>query len=80
MIFYNGFNLMIDLIIMGVAVYAVKRSWLRGYGAGQADIEATTLEAMEYALAEARRGEEWVSDDGNTLIRVSDLRKDKVSE
>jgi hypothetical protein len=39
MIFYNGFNLMIDLIIMGVAVYAVKRSWLQGYGAGQNDME-----------------------------------------
>ena len=39
MIFYNGFNLMIDLIIMGVAVYAVRRAWLQGYGAGQADLQ-----------------------------------------
>ena len=52
MIFYNGFNLMIDLIIMGVAVYAVKRSWLRGYGAGQADNETTSLENLNFVLNE----------------------------
>ena len=74
MIFYNGFNLMIDLIIMGVAVYAVKRSWLKGYGAGEADAATNTLEAMEFALAEERRGEE-IWDNGTTLIRISDLKK-----
>ena len=41
---------MIDLIIMGVAVYAVKRSWLRGYGAGQADNEKTSLENLNFVL------------------------------
>jgi hypothetical protein len=43
MIFYNGFNLMIDLIIMGVAVYAVRRArvegWIEGYGQGEADLQ-----------------------------------------
>ena len=71
MIFYNGFNLMIDLIIMGVAVYAVKRSWLQGYGAGQTDLQEYWEKEMDMGV---------IDDDDTTLIRISYLRKDKVSE
>lgn len=38
MMFYNGFNLMIDLIVGGVVFYATRKvSWLEGYSAGQDD-------------------------------------------
>ena len=38
MMFYNGFNLMIDMIIVGLALVACRRYWLKGYGAGQRDV------------------------------------------
>lgn len=38
MMFYNGFNLMIDMIIIGLALIACRRYWLNGYSAGQYDL------------------------------------------
>jgi hypothetical protein len=42
--FYNGFNLFIDLIIAGVVGFSVYRwasgrAWIEGYGAGCSDTE-----------------------------------------
>jgi hypothetical protein len=38
MMFYNGFNLMIDLIIGGLVWYfTYKAAWWRGYSEGVAD-------------------------------------------
>ena len=57
MIFYNGFNLMIDLIIIGLALWATKRAWLRGYGAGQYDLNEYYDQAGQYYLDQEREGE-----------------------
>jgi hypothetical protein len=36
--FYNGFNLLIDLLIGGLVFYFTRRiSWMDGYSAGQDD-------------------------------------------
>jgi len=72
MIFYNGFNLMIDLIIISVAVYAVRRAWLQGYGAGQTDMEKFYgVDIMEYAIAdylsEVEDNDDYSSDE--TIVR-----------
>lgn len=38
MIFYNGFNLLVDFILAGVVgVFTYRAGWLRGYGAGDHD-------------------------------------------
>jgi len=50
MMFYNGFNLMIDMIIVGLALVACRHYWLKGYGAGQYDL----LDEMEM------KGEAWI--------------------
>lgn len=72
MIFYNGFNLLIDMILVGLALYSYRLGWLRGYGAGQADTEALGPELIEFALA-SENSEPY--DDDKTLLRISDLRK-----
>ena len=38
MIFYNGFNLLVDVILAGgVGWLAYRAGWARGYGEGEAD-------------------------------------------
>lgn len=40
MMFYNGFNLLIDIIVGAVVFYFTRRaSWLEGYSAGQDDLQ-----------------------------------------
>jgi len=37
-VFYNGFNLMLDLLIGGLVFYFTRRiSWMDGYSAGYSD-------------------------------------------
>ena len=38
MMFYNGFNLLIDLILTALVFYFTRKvSWIEGYSAGQED-------------------------------------------
>ena len=38
MMFYNGFNLLIDLVLAGVVGWlAYRAGWFAGYGAGETD-------------------------------------------
>ena len=44
MIYYNGFNLMVDMILIGVTyLIATRSAWVRGYGEGEQD----TIEYMD---------------------------------
>jgi hypothetical protein len=57
MMFYNGFNLMIDLIIVGLAGLACRHYWLRGYGAGQYDLQEHWDAKADYWLEQEREHE-----------------------
>ena len=57
MMFYNGFNMMIDFIIIGIALVAIKRAWVRGYGAGQYDLNEYYDYAGQYAYDQQKEGE-----------------------
>lgn len=48
-IFYNGFNLLVDIIIAGTVFYFVSRAyWAKGYGEGYADCTDHAEHAGEY--------------------------------
>ncbi len=54
MIFYNGFNLMVDLIIIGLAGLACRHYWLKGYGAGQYDLQEYWENKADYSYEISR--------------------------
>lgn len=58
MIFYNGFNLMIDLIILGLAGLACRHYWLKGYSAGQYDLQDEAEARGEAYIGSMRDWEE----------------------
>ena len=48
-IFYNGFNLLVDIIIAGAVFYFVSRHyWAKGYGEGYADCADHAERAGDY--------------------------------
>jgi len=48
MMFYNGFNLLIDLIVGGTVYYfTYKTAWWNGYQAGITDVEDTLKQTWE---------------------------------
>lgn len=57
MMFYNGFNLMIDMIIVGLALVACRRYWLKGYSAGQYDLQEHWDAKADYWLEQEREHE-----------------------
>jgi len=58
MMFYNGFNLMIDLIIAGLVFYFTRRtSWWQGYRAGIEDTNEYAERAGDYWLEQERERE-----------------------
>ena len=51
--FYNGFNLLIDLIIGGLVFYFTRRiSWLDGYSACQDDYQEDMMKHADWAGAD----------------------------
>lgn len=53
MMFYNGFNLLIDLILAGVVFFfSYRAGWFRGYSEGQADAVCDDCERMHKLEAE----------------------------
>jgi len=77
-IFYNGFNLLVDMVIAGVVAffvyrYASRKGWLEGYGAGCSDTEEyQQQQAAEYMWETYRQQR----DELNDLDReVSELKK-----
>ena len=51
MIFYNGFNLMVDVIVGALVFYFTRRaSWWEGYHAGIEDTNAQAEYAMDSYL------------------------------
>jgi len=53
MMFYNGFNLLIDLIIGSiVGLLTYKAAWWRGYEAGVADESYAHLSHQSYRLSQ----------------------------
>ena len=58
MIYYNGFNLMIDAIIMAATAFIVyKEAWWQGYGAGTEDFITGLQKQEEQALNHQREQE-----------------------
>jgi hypothetical protein len=54
-IFYNGFNLLVDIVIAGIVFYFVSRAyWAQGYSAGYADCEDHADRAGHYFYDQAR--------------------------
>lgn len=48
-IFYNGFNLLVDIIIAGAVFFFTSRAyWSKGYGEGYADCEDHADRAGHY--------------------------------
>ena len=51
--FYNGFNLLIDLLIGGLVFFFTRRtSWLQGYSAGQDDYQEDMMKHADWAGAD----------------------------
>ena len=58
MIFYNGFNLLIDVIIMAATAFIVyKEAWWQGYGAGTEDFIIELQKQEEHELNKQREQE-----------------------
>ena len=58
MIYYNGFNLMIDAIVMLATAFIVyKEAWWQGYGAGTEDFIIGLQKQEEQALNHQREQE-----------------------
>ena len=58
MIFYNGFNLLIDVIIMAATAFIVYReAWWQGYGAGTEDFITQLMKQEEHELNKQREQE-----------------------
>lgn len=55
MMFYNGFNLLIDLILCGITyVLAYRAAWFRGYSEGQQDYREWSENFEQYVAEQAR--------------------------
>ena len=58
MIYYNGFNLLLDVLIMlGTAFIVYKEAWWQGYGAGTEDFIIGLQKQEEQALNQQREQE-----------------------
>lgn len=56
-IFYNGFNLLVDLIIGGIVFFFTARFyWSKGYGEGYADYQDYAEHAGYYNYEQNREG------------------------
>ena len=57
MIFYNGFNLLVDVIIAGLVFYFTRRSsWLEGYQAGEQDAQDHAERAGDHFYDQVQEG------------------------
>lgn len=58
MIYYNGFNLLLDVLIMLATAFLVyKEAWWQGYGAGTEDFIIGLQKQEEQALNQQREQE-----------------------
>ena len=57
-IFYNGFNLLVDIVIAGIVFYFVSRAyWAKGYSEGYADCEDHADRAGQYFYDQDREND-----------------------
>ena len=57
-IFYNGFNLLVDIIIAGIVFFFVSRHyWAKGYGEGYSDCADHAERAGDYYYDQARESD-----------------------
>ena len=55
MIFYNGFNLMVDMVLVSItAIIFYKQGWINGYGAGEDDSLEYGARYSEYLYEQNR--------------------------
>lgn len=58
MMFYNGFNLMIDLILCGlVGFFSYRAGWWGGYSAGEQDYAEYSERAGHYFYDQAKESD-----------------------
>ena len=58
MIYYNGFNLLIDVVIIGITAFVVyKEAWWQGYAASTEDFAINLIKQEEHELNQQREKE-----------------------